>query len=169
MIIVDTDEDASDEFLARMKKEFDFTEQGDLSEILGVQVHQTKDSVSLSHEKYINNLVDLYIPGEANRKEHKTPAAPNLLELVRSQSLRTPRRHLTRPSSHSTAQSSGPCSTVPSLYARTSPMQLACSVVQSTSRMPDSLMRRSALCNTSPPPRPWALATYVVCLFACTA
>jgi len=82
LVIVHTDKTARDAFIADMKKEFAFTDQGPLTEVLGMQVEQTKDHVTISHEKYINNLVDTFMKGEANRKEHKTPASLDLPRLV---------------------------------------------------------------------------------------
>ena len=65
-----------------MRKNFEFTDQGPLSEILGIEVDQTPDNVVMRHTKYIEKLAERFLAGEANRKEHKTPAGPELPDLV---------------------------------------------------------------------------------------
>ena len=83
MVIASTDSEAKELFVSKMKKDFDFTDQGQLTDVLGVQVHQDSESITITHENYINNLAKTFIDGElANRKEHKTPASLDLEELV---------------------------------------------------------------------------------------
>ena len=82
LVIVFTDKDASIDFKAAMRKKFEFTDQGPLKDILGMQIYQSTDSITITHEKYIKNLGETYLKGEANRKEHKTPASAELPHLV---------------------------------------------------------------------------------------
>ena len=84
MAIVETAVEArfQEHFVDAMAKEFKFTDQGKLTDVLGMQIHQDADSVSISHENYISNLVDTFLEGEANRKEHKTPACEELEDLI---------------------------------------------------------------------------------------
>ena len=82
MIIGYTDEAARDHFMDAMAKEFKFTDQGKLTDVLGMQIHQNEECISISHENYITNLVETFLAGEANRKEHKTPACEELEDLI---------------------------------------------------------------------------------------
>ena len=43
---------------------------------------QTESDITLCHTKYIEKLAETFLKGEANRKEHKTPACHELRELV---------------------------------------------------------------------------------------
>ena len=82
MVIVHTDSAARDALVAAMRKQFDFSDPEPLREVLGMEIDQTPDSITIKHEKYIKNLADTYLKGEANRKEHKTPACEDLTKLV---------------------------------------------------------------------------------------
>ena len=82
LLIVHTDRDARDAFVSKMAKEFDFTDQGTLTEVLGIEIKQTESDITLCHTKYIEKLAETFLKGEANRKEHKTPACHELRELV---------------------------------------------------------------------------------------
>ena len=62
-------------FIQRLSKEFDFADQGTLTEVLSIQVQQCNDGIKRSHEKYKG------VP-QSNRKEHKTPAAKELSDFV---------------------------------------------------------------------------------------
>ena len=82
MVIAHTDAEARDLFVSKMKADFDFTDQGQLTDVLGLQVSQDTDSITITHENYINKLAETFLKGEANRKEHKTPASMDLDDLV---------------------------------------------------------------------------------------
>ena len=82
MIIVHTDAEARDALVSKMSAEFNFTDQGKLTDVLGMQIKQTADSITITHSNYIDGLAKTFLDGEANRKEHKTPAAKELPDLV---------------------------------------------------------------------------------------
>ena len=52
------------------------------TEGLGIEIEQTESDITLCHTKYIEKLAETFLKGEANRKEHKTPACQGLRELV---------------------------------------------------------------------------------------
>ena len=80
-LIVHTDCDACDVFFSKMAKEFNFTDQGTPTEGLGIEIEQTESDITLCHTKYIEKLAETFLKGEANSKEHKTPACQGLHEL----------------------------------------------------------------------------------------
>ena len=82
MVIVHTDKNARDELVAAMYDKFNFSDPEPLSEVLGMEIVQSADSITIKHEKYIKNMVETHLKGEANRKEHKTPACEDLPKLV---------------------------------------------------------------------------------------
>ena len=49
LLIVHTDRDARDAFVSKMAKEFDFTDQGTLTEVLGIEIKQTDSDITLCH------------------------------------------------------------------------------------------------------------------------
>ena len=83
MAICSTDPDAKREFITELAKDFDFTDQGPLTEMLGIEFGEIDGYLVMSLGKYIDKLADRYLGGTmANRKEHKTPASPDLPKLV---------------------------------------------------------------------------------------
>ena len=82
LVIAHSDADARDTFIQAMHENFEFTDQGPLTEVLGIQIEQQPNDITVKHTKYIEKLAERFIDGEANRKEHKTPASPELPDLV---------------------------------------------------------------------------------------
>ena len=83
LVIAYTDREARDELVANMRKEFEFTDQGRLTDVLGIQVIQTDESITLTQTKYIEGLVDTYMKGQsANRKDYRTPTSDKLADMV---------------------------------------------------------------------------------------
>lgn len=85
IVVAHTDKAARDAFITALAKDFQFTDQGPLTEMLGIQFDQGESHISLSLGNYIDRLVDRYL-GKAlkNRKEHKTPACHELPDMVRA-------------------------------------------------------------------------------------
>ena len=83
VVILSTDTAAKDTFVKDLAKDFEFTDQGRLTEMLGIQFGETDDYRTISLGKYIDKLAERYLNGSmANRKEHKTPASQDLPKLV---------------------------------------------------------------------------------------
>ena len=64
-----------DEFAKSMSQEFEMSQMGELSFILGLQIKQREDDIFISQEKYAKELVKKF--GLENAKEAKTPMSTN--------------------------------------------------------------------------------------------
>ena len=84
MVIVHTDHSEYESLLRALRKDkFDFTEQGALTDVLGLHIEQTDDHISITQAKYIENMVKTHMQGESsNRKDYRTPASRELPDLI---------------------------------------------------------------------------------------
>ena len=160
LLIVHTDRDACDVFVSKMAKEFNFTDQGTPTG-LGIEIEQTESDITLCQTKYIEKLAETFLKGEANSKEHKTPACQGLHELFEvATDSKAPvdpdimaLYHFLVGSLLYTAM------TVPT--RRQLRRRHAEPGAQPCTPMSPSSMRQSASSTTSYSPRTWASATFV--------
>ena len=64
VVILSTDTAAKDTFVKDLAKDFEFTDQGKLQEILGIEIDQTQDHMIMRHTKYIDKLAEKFLAGE---------------------------------------------------------------------------------------------------------
>ena len=85
LVICHTDKAARDAFVSELAKEFKFTDQGPLTDMLGIHFDQSGSHISMSLGDYIDKLANKHL-GTAlhNRKEHKTPAHMDLPKMVQT-------------------------------------------------------------------------------------